>query len=196
MFVVVRRRPVRWDAACHRAADPPRYLYDLRVMCPVRSQPPVPPADPAHSARFRTEPVGLMCAVRRGQAAVLVGRMPSALPVGGVPSRLRVSRVPSGFGVEAADLGPPVLPVGPMCFFSPTCTVGLTGQRRGHVLAGRPGNGLLRGQRRIEPGHKVTPCGVLVALSALRVIPVRHVPTAAYRSLPSTIAAPGPVPGG
>jgi hypothetical protein len=149
--------------------------------------------------------VSRMCAVRRGQAAVFVSRMPSGLPVGDmpsrlrvshVPSRLRVSHVPSVFGVEVAGLDPLVLPVGPTCSFSPTCTVGLTGRRRGSVLAGRPGNGLLLSQRCIEPGHQVTPCGVLVALSALRVIPVRHVPTVAYRSLPSTIAAPGPVPGG
>jgi hypothetical protein len=113
-----------------------------------------------------------------------------------MPPVLAVSRVPPGFCVQAPGLRPAMLPVAPARFIRPVGTVGLRRRLGGHVLAGRPGHRLLLGQRRIEPGHKVTPCRILVALSALGVIPVRHVSTAAYRSLPSTIAAPGPVPGG
>jgi hypothetical protein len=89
-----------------------------------------------------------------------------------------------------------MLPVALARFIRPVGTVGFRRWFGGHVLASRPGHRLLLDQRRIEPSHKVTPCRILVALSALGVIPVRHVSTAAYRSLPSTIAAPGPVPGG
>jgi hypothetical protein len=148
------------------------------------------------------------------------------LSVNGVPSVLAVRRVPPMFCAQAAfcvepvscaqaafcvepvscvqpvfraqpvGLRPTVLPVGPAHPIRPVGTIGVERWLRRHVLAGRPGYRLLLGQRRSEPGHEVTPCRVLVALSALRVIPVRHVSTAAYRSLPSTIAAPGPVLGG
>ena len=147
----------------------------------------MPPAGLARPARLVRKPIRPVPPVRSGQAT---------LPVGRVPSGLRVGRVPSGLAVQAVDLGPAVLPVGPACFLRPAPTVGLARRLARHVLARRPGNGLLRGQWRIEPGHKVTPRRVLVALSAVGIIPVRHVSTAAYRSLPSTIAAPGPVPGG
>jgi hypothetical protein len=113
-----------------------------------------------------------------------------------MPPVLAVSRVPPGFYVQVPGLRPAMLPVAPGPFIRPVGTAGLRRRLGGHVLAVRPGHRLLLGQRRIEPGHKVTPCRILVALSALGVIPVRHVSTAAYRSLPSTIAALGPVPGG
>ncbi len=206
---------VRWhrDAARRGPADRARYLYHLGVKRPVSSQPSVPPDGPAYPTRLITEPIRPVFPVRPGLAAVPagraavpagraavpaspVGRVASGLPFRGMPSGLAVSRVPSGLLGQAVDLRRPVLPVGPTCFFSLASTVGLAHWLGRHVLAGRPGNGLLRGHGRIEPGHKVTPCGVLVALSAVGVIPVRHVPTATYRSLPSTIAAPGPLPGG
>ena len=147
-------------------------------------------------------PYEMASMLRLVQPAVRSSRVTSVLPVSGMPPVLAVSRVPPGFCVQAPALRPAMLPVAPARFISPVGTIGTIGTvglRRwlgGHVLAGRPGHRLLLGQRRIEPGHKVTPCRILVALSALGVIPVRHVSTAAYRSLPSTIAAPGPVPGG
>jgi glucokinase len=200
LLVVIRRRPVGRDTARRRPADPPRHLHHLRVAPPVGFQPPVPSGNrAAHPARliaqFMTEPIEPVAAVRPGQAAVPAGRVPSLLAVGGMPPGLAVSRVPPMISVWA-NVGSPVLPVGPACPISLTSIVGLAHRLRRHVLAGGPGSRLLGGQRRIEPGHKVTPCRVLVALSALGVIPVRHVSTAAYRSLPSTIAVPGPVPGG
>jgi hypothetical protein len=142
------------------------------------------------------------------------------LSVNGMPSVLAVRRVPPMFCAQAAfcvepvfrvepvfcaqsvfcaqpvGLRPAVFPVGPAHPSRPVGTIGLERWLGRHVLAGRPGYRLLPDQRRSEPGHEVTPCRVLVALSALRVIPVRHVSTAAYRSLPSTIAGPGPVLGG
>jgi hypothetical protein len=141
-------------------------------------------------------PVGRVFPVRLVQPAVRSGRVTSVLRVSGMPPVLAVSRVPAGFCVQAASLRPAMLPVTPARFIRPVGTVGLRCRLGEHVLAGRPGYRLLLGQRRIEPGHKVAPCRILVALSALGVIPVRHVSTAAYRSLPSTIAALGPVPGG
>ena len=198
VLLVLGRRPVRRDAARHRPPDPPRHLDHLGV---AGLQPPVPPGRPAHPARLDALPVmplpvGRVFPVRLVRPAVRSGRVTSVLPVSGMPPVLAVSRVPPGFCVQAPSLRPAMLPVVSARFIRPVGTVGLRRWLGEHVLAGRPGHGLLLGQRRIEPGHKVAPCRILVALSALGVIPVRHVSTAAYRSLPSTIAAPGPVPGG
>ena len=55
---------------------------------------------------------------------------------------------------------------------------GARGSRRKYVLARWPGDRPLGNRGRVEPGDQVTPGGVLVALSALGVIPVRHVTTA------------------
>ena len=196
--LLLGRRPVRRDAARHRPPDPPRHLDHLGVVGP---QPPVPPGRPAHPARLDALPVmplpvGLVFPVRLVRPAVRSGRVTSVLPVSGMPPVLAVSRVPPGIRVQAPSLRAAMLPVAPARVIRPVGTVGLRRWLGEHVLAGRPGHRLLLGQRRIEPGHKVAPCRILVALSALGVIPVRHVSTAAYRSLPSTIAAPGPVPGG
>ena len=65
-----------------------------------------------------------------------------------------------------------------------------------HVLALRPGRRPGRGRGRLEPGDQIAPCRVLVALSALRVIPVRHVPTDVRIEACSHDSRRGPVPGG
>jgi len=199
-LAVIGWRAGRRDATRHRTADAPRHLHHLGVKRPVGLQPPVPSGHPVvYPARLAVQfiagPVEPVLAVRPGQAAVPAGRVPSMVALSGVPPVLPVGRVPPGLAVRIS-FGPPVLPVGPACPIRLTGTVGARSQVGEHVFAGGPGNGFLPGQGRIEPGHEVAPCRVLVALSALRVIPVRHVPTAAYRSLLSTIAVPGPVPGG
>jgi hypothetical protein len=56
--------------------------------------------------------------------------------------------------------------------------LGFRGTRRQHVFALWPGNRLLGNRGRVESGDQVAPCGVLVALPAVCVIPVRHVTTA------------------
>ena len=198
VLFVVGRRPLHRDAARYGPADPTRHLYHFRVKRPISPQPSVPPDGPAYLTRLMliAEPIRPAFPVRSGHVGVSADGVASGLTVCGMPSRLPVGRVPSVLIGRAVALRRPVLPVGPTCFLSLASTVTLTRWLCRHVLAGRPGNGLLCGQRRIEPSHKVTPCGVLVAFSALGVIPVRHVPADTYRSLPSTIAAPGPVPGG
>ena len=135
----------------------------------------------------------------RGVAARLtVAGVTSALPAGPVLLVFPVSRVPLIFPVYPAGLKRPVVPAARARPASPigTISVGYSLRLVGYVFARRPGDGVLRGQRRIETSDKVTPRRVLVALSAFGVIPVRHVPTAAYRSLPPTIAFCGPPPGG
>ena len=141
----------------------------------------MPSGGPGYLARLVTAPIWLVIPVRPGQPAVAVGRVPSGLAVGGMPAVLLVGRVPAGLGVHAVKLGSTMLPVGPACAVSRASIVGLAGR---HVFPGRPGDGLLRGKRRIEPGHKVTPSRVLVALPALGVIPVRHVPPLRIEACP------------
>jgi hypothetical protein len=136
-----------------------------------------------------------VCAV---PTKVPISPMPARIPISPMRPLVRVSPLATVLLIEVTDSSVSMLTVCLVCPIRPADTVSICGFRaiRWHVFAVGPGNGLLLRQRRIEPGHKVTPCRVLVAFSALRVIPVRHVPTAAYRSLPSTIAARGQVPGG
>ena len=158
----------------HRSARPRRGPPSaVRAAVPFRSSAPRSPA-------------------RRTAARLTIAGVTSALPAGPVLLVFPVSRVPLIFPVQPAGLNRPVVPAARACSASPigTISVGCSLRLVGYVFARRPGDGMLRGQRRIETGDKVTPRRILVALSAFGVIPVRHVPTAACRSLSSTISLP------
>jgi len=114
------------------------------------------------------------------------------------------SRQPLSLRNPGCPLGPACFP----CFLGPTGLSGLVrsprlfgltgvirfrgllgfrgtrGSRRQQVFALWPGDRLLGNRGRVKSGDQVTPRGVLVALPAVRVIPVRHV-TTAVRMRPS-----------
>ena len=218
VLLVLRGRPVRRDAARHRPPDSPRHLDHLGVMSPVGAQPPVPSGRPAQPARFDTWPSSAPVARRARRVARRPARRscpsgacfpfgpgsPRSGPAAWRPCSLSAACRPCspsaacrpGSASRPPACGPRCFPSLPRASSGPSAPSASGARLGGHILAGRPGHRLLLGQRHIEPGHKVTPRRILVAFSALGVIPVRHVSTAAYRSLPSTIAAPGPVPGG
>jgi hypothetical protein len=158
--------PPRPGAVRARVTLPPRPLDHVRSVCPLPirvERPPhsfiVEPADPLNP----TSPACVFVPSR-----FLRSLSVSAIP--GAPATLRPALRKSGL-VRPAH---PVNPRWPARFIWPA--IRLRARMR-HVLAVRPGHRPGRGRGLLEPGDQITPRRVLVALSALRVIPVRHVPT-------------------
>ena len=153
---------------------------------------PVSPTGPVTSAWSvrRTpsvSPAGQVSAawsVRRTQSVSPGQPVRFAQPVSGAQTVRPARSVPAAQLVSST---PPAMlfryTTSPICLsniFSLMPFVRLAGSRglRRHVLALGPGDRLPLSQGCVEPGDKLAPCGVLVVLSALGVIPVRHVPTA------------------
>ena len=173
MLFVVFRRGSRWRLA---RPDPPRpgavrthVTLPSRTLDHVRSVRPRPvrverppysfivePADPLSSAR-----TACLCVPSRSLSV-------SAVP--GASSTVRPALRTSG-------LVGPANPVNPRWWAGFIWPATRLRARMRHVLAVRPGYRAGRGRGLLEPGDQITPRRVLVALSALRVIPVRHVPT-------------------
>jgi hypothetical protein len=176
LFVVFRRRS-RW---CLARPDPPRsgavrthVTLPSRTLDHVRSvrpravrveRPPysfiVEPADPLSSAR-----TACLCVPLRPLGSLSVSAVP------GASSTVRPALRTSGLVGPGNPVNPPRWSAG---FIWPATRLRA---RMRHVLAVGPGYRPGRGRGLLEPGDQITPRRVLVALSALRVIPVRHVPT-------------------
>ena len=176
MLLVVFRRGSRWRLA---RPDPPRpgavrthMTLPSRTLDHVRSVRPRPvrverppysfivePADPLSSAR-----TACLCILSRPLGSLSVSAVP------GASSTVRPALRTSGLAGPAN----PVNPRWSAGFIWPATRLRA---RMRHVLTVRPGYRAGRGRGFLEPGDQITPRRVLVALSALRVIPVRHVPT-------------------
>ena len=161
MLFVLFRRGVRWRLA---RPDPPRPGA-------VRARVTLLPRSLDHIRSMRSQPVR----VERPPYSFIVKPTDPLSPTG--PVRLLVpSRFLRSLSVSAVPSVPPT--IGPARrepgLVRPAIRLRA---RRWHVLAVRPGHRPGRGRGLLEPGDQITPRRVLVALSALCVIPVRHVPT-------------------
>jgi hypothetical protein len=179
MLFVVFRRASRWRLA---RPEPPRpgavrthVTLPSRTLDHVRSVRPRPIRVERPPYSFIVEPADPLSPARTACLCV-----PSR-PLGSLGS-LGVSAVPGASGTVRPALRTPGL-VGPANPVNPRWSAGFIWPatrlraRMRHVLAVRPGHWPGCGRGLLEPGDQITPRRVLVALSALRVIPVRHVPT-------------------
>src|SRR6185437_3619247 len=142
------------------------------------------PVRPGRAARIRwragiaetvgaAAPVGTAAPVRAAMTAGAAGPVRAVKPFRATRTVAAEALRPAGLVKFRRPRGlvPAPAPGGAACF------AGTPGERTRHVLALRPGRRLGRGHGFLEPGDQIAPCGVLVALPALRIIPVRHVPT-------------------
>ena len=182
---VRRSRPAAWITSGSCVPGPPSNA----PRTPSSSNPRIPstPRVPRASSAPCAFPFPRVSRVPRASPSPSPGA-PGAFPSPCAPRVPVVPSSPSGPGVSREPESPCV-PSGssqiparvwrfPWARFrGPEQVLHILRRRARHILALRPGHRLGRGRGLFEPGDELAPCRVLVALSALRVIPVRHVPT-------------------
>jgi hypothetical protein len=198
-------RPFRIKCAPYPLiVKPPYPLYPVRPPCPFNPVCSPCPFNPVCSLR----PFNPVCSLRPFNPVCSLRPFNPVCSLNPFGSWEAVSTGDSWYhgGIvnfrQPLSLRNPGYPVGPArfpCFLGPTGLSGLVRSprlfglagvircggflgfrqtRRQHVFALWPGDRLLGNRGRVESGDQVTPRGVLVALPAVCIIPVRHVTTA------------------